>query len=266
MRMAELRARELSLGYGERTIVEGLDVTVAAGTVTSIVGANGCGKSTLLRGLARLLVPQAGQVVLDGDDIARLSAKDLARRLGLLPQSPITPEAMTVADLVALGRHPHRSLLGGWSKRDDAAVDEALRLTGVEDLAGRRVDQLSGGQRQRVWIATVLAQHTGTLLLDEPISFLDISRAVDVLDVIVDLNQSRRTTVVMVLHDLNLAARYSDRLIAMRAGRVVAEGTPAEVVTEEIVEEVFGIACRVVDDPVSGTPLVVPIGRHAVRI
>lgn len=263
--MAELRAEGLGLGYGERDIVKDIDITVAAGTVTSIVGANGCGKSTLLRGFSRLLAPRAGHVVLDGDDIAQLSARELARRLGLLPQSPITPEAMTVAELVALGRHPHRSLLGGWSKRDDAAIDEALRLTGTEELANRRVDHLSGGQRQRVWIATVLAQHTAMLLLDEPISFLDISRAVDVLDLIVDLNQRRRTTVVMVLHDLNLAARYSDRLIAMRAGRIVAEGTPSEVVTEEIVEEVFGIACRVVADPVSGTPLVVPIGRHAVR-
>ena len=260
--MGELIARSVTLGYGGRVVARGLDVEVPAGRITSIVGPNGCGKSTLLRGFSRLLTPSSGQILLDGDDVAALPARELARRLGLLPQSPITPEAMTVAELVGLGRHPHRGMLGGWSRADQDAVDEALEMTRTAELAGRRVDQLSGGQRQRVWIATVLAQRTATLLLDEPISFLDIARAVEVLDLVVDLNRQRGTTVVMVLHDLNLAARYSDRLIAMREGAVVAAGPPSEVVTEDLVSDVFGVPSRVIPDPVSGTPLVVPIGRH----
>ncbi|MGP7961443.1 ABC transporter ATP-binding protein [Sanguibacter sp. A247] len=257
-----LAAAGLSLGYGERLVVDDLTVTIPPGRVTVIVGANACGKSTLLRGLARLLAPRSGAVLLDGADIASRPTKDVARVLGLLPQTPLAPEGITVADLVGRGRYPHQGWLRRWTPDDDAAVAEALTLTGVLDLAGRSVDELSGGQRQRVWIAMTLAQRTPLLLLDEPTTFLDVAHQVDVLDLLADLNRDLGRTVVMVLHDLNLAARYAHHLVAMKDGRIVAEGVPADVVTEAIVEEVFGLRSRVVPDPVTGTPLVVPLGRR----
>ena len=256
-----LAAAGLSLGYGERLVVDDLTVTIPPGKVTVVVGANACGKSTLLRGLARLLAPRSGAVLLDGADIASRPTKDVARVLGLLPQTPIAPEGITVADLVGRGRYPHQGWLRRWTPDDDAAVADALELTGVLDLAGRSVDELSGGQRQRVWIAMTLAQRTPLLLLDEPTTFLDVAHQVDVLDLLADLNRDLGRTVVMVLHDLNLAARYAHHLVAMKDGRIVAEGAPAEVVTEAVVEEVFGLRSRVVPDPVTGTPLVVPLSR-----
>lgn len=259
-----LRAERVSLAYGDLRVVEDLDLAVAPGEVTAVVGANGCGKSTVLRALGRLLAPTGGRVVLDGRDVHRMRSRDVARTLGLLPQSPTAPEGIVVADLVARGRHPHQGLLARWSREDDAAVAEAMAATGVADLADRGVDELSGGQRQRVWIAMALAQQTDLLLLDEPTTFLDVAHQVDVLDLLLDLRDERGTTVVMVLHDLNLAARYADRLVAVRDGRVHAEGRPDEVITPEVVEAVFGLPCRVVPDPVSGTPLVLPIGRHRV--
>ncbi|MBD9697943.1 ABC transporter ATP-binding protein [Flavimobilis sp. GY10621] len=256
-----LAAAGLSLGYGERLVVDDLTVTIPPGKVTVVVGANACGKSTLLRGLARLLAPRSGAVLLDGADIASRPTKDVARVLGLLPQTPIAPDGITVADLVGRGRYPHQGWLRRWTPDDDAAVADALELTGALDLAGRSVDELSGGQRQRVWIAMTLAQRTPLLLLDEPTTFLDVAHQVDVLDLLADLNRDLGRTVVMVLHDLNLAARYAHHLVAMKDGRIVAEGAPADVVTEAIVEEVFGLRCRVVPDPVTGTPLVVPLSR-----
>lgn len=256
-----LAAAGLSLGYGERLVVDDLSVTIPPGKVTVVVGANACGKSTLLRGLARLLAPRSGAVLLDGADIASRPTKDVARVLGLLPQTPLAPDGITVADLVGRGRYPHQGWLRRWTPDDDAAVAEALELTGVLDLAGRTVDELSGGQRQRVWIAMTLAQRTPLLLLDEPTTFLDVAHQVDVLDLLSDLNRDLGRTVVMVLHDLNLAARYAHHLVAMKDGRIVAEGAPAEVVTEAVVEEVFGLRSRVVPDPVTGTPLVVPLSR-----
>lgn len=258
---SRLAARQVSLGYGERPVVEGLDVSVPTGRITAIVGSNGCGKSTLLRGLSRLLKPTAGQVLLDGKSIHDRSTKEVARVVGLLPQSPIAPEGITVTELVSRGRHPHHGLLRQWSRADDEAIARALELTGTTELAHRDVDALSGGQRQRVWIAMVLAQQTDLLLLDEPTSFLDIAHAVELLDLVTDLN-GHGATVVMVLHDLNLAARYAHHVVAMCDSRIVREGTPAEVVTADVVEEVFGVPCQVVDDPVAGSPLVVPIGRH----
>ncbi|MDX6738447.1 ABC transporter ATP-binding protein [Actinocorallia sp. A-T 12471] len=260
-----LSAERLSLGYGDRLVVEGLDLAVPPGRITVIVGANACGKSTLLRSLSRLLAPRDGRVVLDGKEVHRTNAKELARTLGLLPQSPIAPEGITVLDLVGRGRHPHQGIFSRWNEKDDVAVAAALEATQTTDLADRSVDELSGGQRQRVWIAMALAQQTDLLLLDEPTTFLDASHQVEVLDLLTDLNRDRGTTIVMVLHDLNLAARYADHLIAIADGGLYASGTPAEVLTEECVRAVFGLESRVIEDPVSGKPLMLPIGRHHVR-
>jgi iron complex transport system ATP-binding protein len=239
-----------------------LSVDIPTGKITCIVGANACGKSTLLRALARLLKPKEGVVLLDGESIHRLSTKVVATRLGILPQSPIAPEGITVADLVARGRYPHQKWFRQWTSADEAVITDAMRSTGIISIATRPVDELSGGQRQRVWIAMALAQDTDLMLMDEPTTFLDLAHQVEILDLLVDLNQRDQRTVVLVLHDLNHAARYSHHLIAMRNGRLVAQGTPDEVITEELVHDVFGLRCRVMIDPVSGTPMVVPIGRH----
>jgi iron complex transport system ATP-binding protein len=260
-----LTAEQLTLGYGDRAVISDLDLTVPAGRITAIVGANACGKSTLLRSMTRLLTPRGGQVLLDGRAVHRLPAKELARTLGLLPQSPIAPEGISVADLVGRGRHPHQGVFARWSREDDVAVASALEATQTTELAERPVDELSGGQRQRVWIAMALAQQTDVLLLDEPTTFLDVSHQVEVLDLLTDLNRLRGTTIVMVLHDLNLAARYADHLVALAGGRLHAAGDPGSVLTEETVRAVFGLDCRVIVDPVSGRPLVLPIGRHHAR-
>ncbi|MET8885270.1 ABC transporter ATP-binding protein [Streptomyces rubiginosohelvolus] len=259
-----LTAEGLTLGYGDRTVVDSLDLAVPPGRITVIVGANACGKSTLLRSMSRLLAPRAGRVVLDGKEVHRLPAKELARTLGLLPQSPVAPEGITVSDLVGRGRHPHQGIFSRWNEQDDAAVAAALEATHTEPLAERAVDELSGGQRQRVWIAMALAQQTDLLLLDEPTTFLDASHQIEVLDLLTDLNRSRGTTIVMVLHDLNLAARYADHLIALADGGLHASGTPSEVLTEETVRAVFDLDSRIIEDPVSGRPLMLPIGRHHV--
>ncbi|MGO2518810.1 MAG: ABC transporter ATP-binding protein [Microbacterium sp.] len=260
-----LSAEGITLAYGDRTVIEGLDISLAPGKITSIVGANGCGKSTLLRALARLLKPASGQVILDGKSVHSQSTKEVARVLGLLPQSPIAPEGIAVADLVGRGRHPHQKALARWNAHDYEVVADALEATGITDLADRSVDELSGGQRQRVWIAMALAQETDILLLDEPTTFLDVAHQVEVLDLLTDLAVSRGTTIVMVLHDLNLAARYSDELVAMCAGAVHATGAPDEILTHTLVEEIFGMANQITTDPVSGKPMVTPIGRHHVR-
>ncbi|HXH32977.1 MAG TPA: ABC transporter ATP-binding protein [Plantibacter sp.] len=261
-----LVVERLTLGYGDRTVIDDLDLLVPPGKVTAIVGANACGKSTLLRSMSRLLAPRGGRVILDGKEVHRLPAKQLARTLGLLPQSPIAPEGITVADLVGRGRHPHQGFLSRWSVEDDVAVAAALDATETAALAQRHVDELSGGQRQRVWIAMALAQQTDLLLLDEPTTFLDVSHQVEVLDLLTDLNRSRGTTIVMVLHDLNLAARYADHLIALADGRLHAAGTPSEVLTEDTVRAVFGLENQVITDPTSGKPLMLPIGRHHVTV
>ncbi|WP_327178165.1 ABC transporter ATP-binding protein [Streptomyces sp. NBC_01335] len=259
-----LGARGLRLGYGSRDIVKDLDLDIPPGGVTMIVGPNACGKSTLLRSLARLLAPSAGTVLLDGKDIRSMPTKAVAGILGILPQTPVAPEGITVADLVGRGRYPRQGWLRSWTAEDDAAVAEALVATDVLELAERPVDELSGGQRQRVWIAMAIAQHTDVLLLDEPTTYLDISHQLDVLDLLTDINRERGVTMVAVLHDLNLACRYADHLVAMKDGRIVAEGRPTEIVTQELVTEVFGMRCSVVPDPASGTPMIVPIGRHHV--
>ncbi|TGB00018.1 ABC transporter ATP-binding protein [Streptomyces sp. MZ04] len=258
MTAARLSARELTLAYEDREVVHALDLAIPDGEVTVIVGPNACGKSTTLRALGRLLKPKSGAVLLDGEALAKLPTKKIAQQIGLLPQTPVAPEAITVGDLVARGRQPHQSWWQQWSDEDEKAVTEAMERTDVSALAERSVDELSGGQRQRVWIAMALAQDTGLLLLDEPTTYLDISHQVEVLDLVRQLNHDRGRTVVVVLHDLNQAARYADHLVAMKEGRIVAEGAPADVVTEELVREVFGLECVVVPDPVTGSPLVVP--------
>ncbi|MGP3922707.1 ABC transporter ATP-binding protein [Streptomyces sp. 8N616] len=251
-------ARDLTLAYGDRTVVEGLDLAIPDGEVTVVVGPNACGKSTLLRALGRLLKPRRGSVLLDGRELGRIPTRKIAQSVGLLPQSPVAPEAITVADLVARGRQPHQRWWQQWSEEDERAVTDAMARTDVTALAERPVDELSGGQRQRVWIAMALAQETELLLLDEPTTYLDIAHQVEVLDLVRQLNRDRGRTVVAVLHDLNQAARYADHLVAMKAGRIVAQGPPAEVVTAGLVREVFGLESVVVPDPVTGSPLVVP--------
>lgn len=258
-----LTAEAVTLGYGDRVIVDGLSLEIAPGVVTTVIGPNGCGKSTLLRSLGRLLRPSAGQVVLDGKAISTMRTKDVARIVGMLPQTPIAPEGLTVADLVARGRHPHQSWIQQWSAGDEDAVAAALAQTGIADLADRPLDELSGGQRQRAWISMALAQGTDILLLDEPTTYLDLAHSLEVLDLVDRLHDDFGRTVVMVLHDLNLAIRYSDRLVVMAAGRIVAQGAPAEIVTAELLREVFRLEATVLDDPMSGRPLIVPIGtRH----
>ena len=260
--MTVLTAERLTLGYGPRTVVHDLDLTVPEGKVTAVVGPNGCGKSTLLRGVSRLLRPKDGRVLLDGEDVHRMPTRQVARSMALLPQHPVVPEGITVGELVARGRHPHHGLLRRWTREDDEVVAAALEQTRTQDIVSREVAELSGGQRQRVWIAMVLAQRTDLLLLDEPTSFLDIAHQVEVLDLVRDLSVDRGTTVVMVLHDLAMAARYADHLVAMRGGRVVAQGTPQEVVTAETVCDVFGITCRVLWQEATGDLSVIPLGRH----
>ncbi|MBA0125061.1 ABC transporter ATP-binding protein [Haloechinothrix sp. YIM 98757] len=249
---------DLTLGYDGSPIISELSLELPPARITCIVGANGCGKSTLLRGLGRLLRPRDGSVTLDGEEIARMPTGKLATRLGLLPQQPLAPDGITVSDLVGRGRHPHQRWFRQWSRADEAAVRSALDATGLTGLSDAAVDELSGGQRQRAWIALALAQQTETMLLDEPTTFLDLAHQIEVLDLLAELNSEHGRTVVLVLHDLNLACRYADHLIAMRDGAVAATGEPAEIVTADLVREVFGLPCEVMDDPLTHTPLVLP--------
>lgn len=259
--MALITASNLRLAYDRRIVVDDLSLALPEGRITIIVGANGCGKSTLLRGLSRLLPPRAGSVVLDGKDIHSLRGKDLARRLGLLPQSPVAPDGVSVRDLVSRGRFPHQGLFHQWSEADQRAVTSALAVTRTDELEDRLLEELSGGQRQRVWIAMALAQETDVLLLDEPTTYLDLTHQLEVLDVVRDLNHDRGTTVAIVLHDLNLAARYADHLIAVKSGEIYAEGAPGAVISEQMVRDVFALEARITPDPVTGTPMVLPLGR-----
>jgi len=256
-----LHADNVTLRYDERIVTRDLSVSVPDGAFTVIVGPNACGKSTLLRALSRLLTPSAGQVILDGRSMTDLAPKEVARRLGLLPQNSIAPEGITVADLVARGRYPHQSFFRQWSKADEEAVILAMHATRVSELSSWLVHELSGGQRQRVWIAMVLAQETPILLLDEPTTFLDIAHQVELLDLLADLNRQGHT-IVAVLHDLNHACRYATHLIAMKNGAIVTQGRPSAIVTEQLVEEVFGLSSVIISDPVSETPLIVPKGRQ----
>ena len=254
-----LEARGVSLAYDQTVVFEGLDLRIETGEVTTLIGANGCGKSTLLKAFGRLLTPTAGTVELDGRGVRSIPTREVARRLAILPQKPLTPSATTVRDLVSRGRHPHQSLLKPWTPADTIAVDEALAATGLETLADRDTASLSGGQLQRAWIALVLAQRAPTILLDEPTTFLDLSHQLDVLRLVRSINRERGATVVMVLHDLTLAGRYSDRLVVVGGGRVIADGTPWEVLTPAVLREAFDLDAIVIPDPSSGSPLIVPV-------
>jgi iron complex transport system ATP-binding protein len=254
-----LEARGVSLAYEQTVVFEQLDLRIETGQVTTLIGANGCGKSTLLKAFGRLLTPTAGTVELDGRAVRSIPTREVARRLAILPQKPLTPSATTVRDLVSRGRHPHQSLLKPWTPADTIAVDEALAATGLETLADRDTASLSGGQLQRAWIALVLAQRAPTILLDEPTTFLDLSHQLDVLRLVRSINRERGATVVMVLHDLTLAGRYSDRLVVVGGGRIIADGTPWEVLTPAVLREAFDLDAIVIPDPSSGSPLIVPV-------
>lgn len=258
--MPELEARALSLAYGRTPVIDTLDMTLPPGRVTAIVGPNGCGKSTLLAGLARLHVPGAGCVLLDGDDIQRLPARTLARQLALLPQQASAPEGLTVMDLIRFGRQPHQGWLSQWSADDRQAVHDALAAADLEALAERPLDALSGGQRQRAWIAMTIAQQTPLLLLDEPTSALDLGHQLEVFELVRRL-AARGRTVAMVLHDLPSACRYADHIVAMREGKIVAQGTPTDVVTRELVRELYDVECTLISDPATGTPILANLRR-----
>src|SRR5690606_14784997 len=258
-------AKQLVAGYDSKMILDHVSLQIPSNQISVIIGANACGKSTLLKTLARLIKPASGQVILDGQPIHKIPSKQLARAVGLLPQSPIVPEGITVADLVGRGRYPHHSIFGSWSKRDYEAVAEAMDIMNIRELANRNIDELSGGQRQRVWIAMALAQQTDILFLDEPTTFLDITYQVEILDLLTDLNRNYGTTIVMVLHDINLSARYADHIFALNEGRLIAEGPPSEVITSQLIKDVFGLDCTVIQDPISDSPSVIPIGRHHVN-
>lgn len=260
-----LEAKKLVSGYDKKIILNGVDITIPQNKVSVIIGANACGKSTLLKTLIRLIKPQGGDVFVDGKKISSIPSKELAKNLGLLPQSPIVPEGITVLDLVTRGRFPYQSFTKGLNSEDMEAVENALEMMGITQLRDRSVDELSGGQRQRVWIAMALAQDTDILFLDEPTTFLDLQYQVEILDLLTDLNQKKGTTIVMVLHELNLTARYADYLFAIKQGALVAQGNPSEIITPTLIKDVFDLDCQVISDPVSNSPLIVPIGRNKVQ-
>ncbi|MEM5817545.1 MAG: ABC transporter ATP-binding protein [Desulfitobacterium hafniense] len=257
-----LSASHVVAGYDHKIILNTIDLVIPSNKISVIIGANACGKSTLLKTLARLIKPVSGEVAIDGKLISTIPPKQLARVLGLLPQSPVVPEGIAVADLVSRGRFPYQGFLKGLGKKDYEAVEEALEIMGITELANRSVDELSGGQRQRVWIAMALAQQTDILLLDEPTTFLDITYQVEILDLLTDLNRKRGTTIVMVLHDINLSARYADYIFAVHQGNLIAQGAPGEIITADLMKQVFGLDCVVARDPVSGSPFIVPRGRY----
>lgn len=257
-----LKADNIVAGYDKKIIIDGINITIPRNKISVIIGANGCGKSTLLKTLSRLIQPASGKILLDEENLSDIAPKQLAKILGLLPQSPVAPEGITVADLVGRGRFPYQSFFKGLGKTDYEAVEEALEIMGITDLANHSLDELSGGQRQRVWIAMALTQETDILLLDEPTTFLDISYQVEILDLLTDLNRKRGTTIVMVLHDINLSARYADHLFALHRGKLISEGAPSDIITVALIKQVFNLDCEVICDPVSNSPFIVPKGRY----
>lgn len=262
--MSSISTKSLTLGYGDKIIIDELNLTIPKGEITVFIGGNGCGKSTLLRSLARLLKPQEGSILLDGKEIAQMSTKKVARQLAILPQSPVAPEGLTVLQLVKQGRYPHQNWLQQWSEADEKAINYALEATGMKEFKDQKVDSLSGGQRQRAWIAMTLAQDTDIILLDEPTTYLDLSHQIDILDLLYELNQNEQRTIVMVLHDLNLACRYADHIVAIHDKKIYKQGDPDSIITPALVHSVFGLQCQITCDPISGTPLCIPFskGKH----
>jgi iron complex transport system ATP-binding protein len=256
-----IQAKNLTLSYGQKPIFSNLDLLVPPGKITVFIGSNGCGKSTLLRSLARLLKPQEGSILLDGKEIAKLASKEVARRLAILPQGPIAPEGLTVHQLVKQGRYPYQSWLQQWSREDEKMVKKALEVTHMNELSARSIDSLSGGQRQRAWIAMTLAQNTPTILLDEPTTYLDMTHQIEILDLLFDLNEQENRTIVMVLHDINLACRYAHHIVAVKEGRICAQGAPETIMNEKLIRDVFEMECQVTADPIFGTPLCIPHGK-----
>ncbi len=259
--MRALETQRLTLSYGERNIIEALDLNIPRGKITVFIGSNGSGKSTLLRSLARLLKPKEGAILLEGESIAKRSTKEVAKRLAILPQGPSAPEGLTILQLVKQGRYPYQNWLQQWSEEDELMVNKALAATQLTDMANRAVDSLSGGQRQRAWIAMTLAQGTETILLDEPTTYLDMSHQIEILDLLFELNQTEQRTIVMVLHDLNLACRYAHHIVAVHNQTVVAEGAPDEVLTTDLVRTVFDMDCQITQDPLYGTPMCIPYSK-----
>jgi iron complex transport system ATP-binding protein len=258
---AAIETNHLTLSYGDAIIIEELDLKIPKGEITVFIGGNGCGKSTLLRSIARLLKPKTGTVLLDGAAILSMSTKDVAKKMAILPQSPVAPEGLTVLQLVKQGRYPYQSWLKQWSREDEEKVTTALKVTGMEALKDRTVDSLSGGQRQRAWIAMTLAQDTEIILLDEPTTYLDMTHQIEILDLLFELNEKENRTIVMVLHDLNLACRYAHHIVAVKNRTIYAEGKPEDVITAKLVKNVFDMDCEVTTDPIFGTPLCIPYGK-----
>ncbi|SEM62965.1 iron complex transport system ATP-binding protein [Mesobacillus persicus] len=256
-----IETEKLTLSYGSSIIINELDLKIPKGEITVFIGGNGCGKSTLLRSIARLLKPQAGAVLLEGEAISKLSTKEIAQKMAILPQSPIAPEGLTVLQLVKQGRYPYQNWLKQWSEDDEKKVNDALRATGIVELKDRNVDSLSGGQRQRAWIAMTLAQDTDIILLDEPTTYLDMTHQIEILDLLFELNEKEGRTIVMVLHDLNLACRYAHNIVAIKDQQIYAEGQPEHVINCNLVQQVFGMECEVTIDPLFGTPLCIPYGK-----
>lgn len=260
-----LQTENLSASYDQQLILQDVTLSIPQHKISIIIGSNGCGKSTLLKSMARLLTPTNGDVYLDDASIYRIPSKKFARIVGLLPQSPIVPEGITVADLVSRGRFPHQTLFSSYSKKDYEAIATALEMMNLTEFSDRPIDELSGGQRQRVWIAMALAQQTDILLLDEPTTYLDITYQIEILDLLMNLNQTYGTTIIMVLHDINLSARYADYIFAVKDGRLIAEGSPHEIITSELMKETFQLDCQIIEDPVSNTPLVLPVSKYHQR-
>lgn len=256
-----IRTESLTLSYGKNPVINDLKIAIPKGEITVLIGSNGCGKSTLLRSMARLLSPEEGSILLNGKDIAKRSTKQVAKELAILPQGPVAPEGLTVLQLVKQGRFPYQSWLKQWSAQDEEAVYHALEATNMLQFAERSVDSLSGGQRQRAWIAMTLAQGTETILLDEPTTYLDMTHQIEILDLLFDLNQKEQRTIVMVLHDLNLACRYAHHLVAIQNSTVFAQGRPEDIMDEQLVSDVFRLPCKIVNDPLLGTPMCIPYGK-----
>ncbi|MCZ8534627.1 ABC transporter ATP-binding protein [Psychrobacillus psychrodurans] len=256
-----IETQNLTLSYGESIIIEDLNLQIPKGEITVFIGGNGCGKSTLLRSIARLLKPKSGAVLLDGNAISKMSSKDVAKQMSILPQSPVAPEGLTVLQLVKQGRYPYQTWLKQWTEEDEEKVTKALKATAIVDLKDRPVDSLSGGQRQRAWIAMTLAQDTDIILLDEPTTYLDMTHQIEILDLLYELNETEKRTIVMVLHDLNLACRYADNIVAIKDREIYAQGKPEHIISCPLVKNVFGMDCQITKDPLFGTPLCIPFGK-----